>query len=271
VREFSRRFGVQIIDGFGATEGGLAVTRTADAPAGAVGLAGAELRIVDDDGQEKARASFDADGVLIDPEGCVGEIVNVGGVGVFEGYYNNDEANRRATRNGWYWSGDLGYIDQAGYLYFAGRTADWIRVDGENFSSGPIETIIGRCPDVAMSAVYGVPDPEAGDRVMCALVMRNDATFEPERFAGWIDSQRDLAPKWKPTFVRVSRLLPLSPTNKVQSKVLVHEKFRLDRVGGDAIWVRGRGEAAFHPFTADECDALKGAFVSADRARFWDA
>ena len=59
--------------------------------------------------------------------------------GPFEGYYNNAEATAKTTRNGWYWSGDLGYIDADGYLYFAGRNADWIRVDGENFPAGPIE------------------------------------------------------------------------------------------------------------------------------------
>lgn len=271
VEEFSRRFGVEIIDGFGATEGGLAVTRSDDAPAGAVGLAGPELRIVDDDGVEKVRATFDHHGVLIDPEGCVGEIVNVSGVGVFEGYYNNDEANARATRNGWYWSGDLGYIDQDGFLFFAGRTADWIRVDGENFSSGPIETIIGRYPEAAMSSVYGVPDAEAGDQVMCALVMRHGSSFDPEAFAAWLDAQPDLAAKWKPTYVRVTPALPMSPTNKVLAKVLIKEKYRLDRVSDDAIWVRRRGEAMFAPFTDVACDALRDSFRASGRERFWEA
>ena len=144
VAAFASRFDVDVIDAFGATEGGLAVTRVDDAPPGSMGLAGPELRIVDDDGNELERATFDAAGALVDPMACVGEIVNTSGVGVFEGYYNNDEANARATRNGWYWSGDLGYLDDDGYLYFAGRTADWIRVDGENFPAGPIETIVSR-------------------------------------------------------------------------------------------------------------------------------
>ncbi len=59
--------------------------------------------------------------------------MNTLGVGPFEGYYRNDEAMRRTTRNGWYWSGDLGYVDDDGWVYFAGRTSDWLRVDGENF------------------------------------------------------------------------------------------------------------------------------------------
>ena len=65
--------------------------------------------------------------------------MNTAGVGPFEGYYNNPEATATTTRFGWYWSGDLGYLDDDGYLYFAGRNADWIRVDGENFPAGPIE------------------------------------------------------------------------------------------------------------------------------------
>ncbi len=93
VEAFAERFGVRVIDGFGATEGGLAVTRVDDAPAGSVGRAGPELKIVDEDGRELPRAEFDATGALVDPVACVGEIVNTSGVGVFEGYYNNDEAN----------------------------------------------------------------------------------------------------------------------------------------------------------------------------------
>src|SRR4029077_14530794 len=160
-----------------------------------------------------------------DPEGCVGEIVNTTGVGPFEGYYNNDEANSRTTRFGWYWSGALGYVDGDGFLYFAGRNADWIRVDGENFPAGPIETALARHPDVLFAAVYGVPDAQAGDQVMAALVLRDQATFSPNNFAEWLDQQFDLGPKWRPRYVRVTAALPTSPTNKILKRVLVHEKF----------------------------------------------
>ena len=70
-------------------------------------------------------------------------------LGRFEGYYDNPDATQDRSRNGWYWSGDLGYRDDEGIFYFAGRTADWIRVDGENFAAAPIERILGRLPDVA--------------------------------------------------------------------------------------------------------------------------
>ena len=82
---------------------------------------------------------------------------------------------QRTTRNGWYWSGDLGYVDDDGWVYFAGRTSDWLRVDGENFPATPIEAIIGRHPDLLLASVYGVPEPDSGDQVMCALVLREGA------------------------------------------------------------------------------------------------
>jgi len=235
-----------------------------------VGRAGPELRIVSEDGEELARATFDAAGTLVDPVSCVGEIVNTAGVGVFEGYYNNDEANARATRNGWYWSGDLGYLDADGYLYFAGRNADWIRVDGENFPVGPIEVVLSRHPDVLACAAYGVPDPEAGDRVMLALVLRDGAEFDPGAFAAWVDGQADLSPKWRPTHVRVASALPVSPTNKVLTRTLVHEKYRPDRTGGDALWVRERGDAAYRPFGPDEADDLHRRMAGHGRRQFWD-
>ncbi len=105
---------------------------------------------------------------------------------------------------------------------------------------GPIETVVSRHPDVLACAAYGVPDPEAGDRVMVALVLRPGAAFDPAGFASWIDGQADLSPKWRPTHVRVAESLPVSPTNKVLTRTLVHEKYRTDRTGDDALWFRDR-------------------------------
>ncbi len=270
VEAFAQRFGVHVIDAFGATEGGLAINRDEQSPPGAVGRAGPEVKIFGDDDRELPRARFDETGALIDPTECVGEIVNTAGVGVFEGYYNNPEANARATRNGWYWSGDLGYIDEAGFLYFAGRTADWIRVDGENFPAGPIEQIVARHPSVMLCAVYGVPDVDAGDRVMATLVLREGEAFDPVEFAAWIDAQADLSPKGRPTHVRVTSSIPTSPTNKVLTRILAHQKYRPDLCGDDPLWVRRRGDAEYRPFGLDEADALRADMKEAGRERFWD-
>jgi fatty-acyl-CoA synthase len=264
------RFGMRIVDVFGSTEGSIALDRAGGVPPGSVGRLREGIAVVDPDGNDKAPARFDAAGMLLNPADCVGELVNKLGVGPFEGYYKNDDAMTRTTRGGWYWSGDLAYVDDDGWVYFAGRTGDWLRVDGENFTAGPIESIIGLHPDVMLAAVYGVPDADSGDQVMTALVLRSDAAFDGARFAQWIDEQADLSPKWRPRYVRVCTSLPVTPTNKVLTRVLVHEKFRRDRVGGDALFVRPRGNDTYVPFTAEDEEVLHKAFDTAGRTRFWD-
>jgi fatty-acyl-CoA synthase len=270
VESFARRFAVDVIDAYGATEGGIAVNRDAAPRVGALGLAPEHVQIVDEDGNEKPRAEFDADGRLRNAEACVGEIVNVAGAGPFEGYYNNEEATAKTTRRGWYWSGDLGYKDADGYLYFAGRTADWIRVDGENFPAAPIEEALRRAPGVVLSAVYGVPDDQAGDQVMAGLVLGDGVEFDAVAFAKWLDANDSVGPKWRPRYVRVLRDPPTTGTNKIVKRTLAHQKFRHDLVDGDAVFVRNRGEDEYRPFTVDDERALYDSFVQYQRDRFWD-
>jgi fatty-acyl-CoA synthase len=269
VNAFARRFGVEVIDAYGATEGGVAVNREVEQRAGALGLAPDHVKIVDDDGNEKPRAQLDADGRLQNAEDCVGEIVNTAGVGPFEGYYNNPSATEKTTRFGWYWSGDLGYKDADGYVYFAGRTADWIRVDGENFPAAPIEEALRVAPGVVLAAVYGVPDDQAGDQVMAGLVLTDDV-FDAAGFTKWLDAQDSIGPKWRPRYVRVLRDPPTTGTNKIVKRTLSHQKFRRDLVGGDEVFVRLRDEPEYHAFTQADEQALYASFVTYQRERFWD-
>jgi fatty-acyl-CoA synthase len=270
VEAFSRRFGVDVIDAYGATEGGVAVDRDAEERAGALGKVADAVKVVDDDGNERPPARFDADGRLVNADECVGEIVNTAGAGPFEGYYNNPEANEATLRFGWYWTGDLGYLDDDRYLYFAGRNADWLRVDGENFPAGPIEAALSRHPDVVLASVYGVPDDQAGDQVMAGIVLRDGAAFDPAAFAAWVDAQDGIGPKWRPRYVRIVRDPPTTGTNKIVKRSLVHEKWRADRVGGDSVYVRERGEPAYRAFTPDDERTLHDSFVRYQRERFWD-
>jgi fatty-acyl-CoA synthase len=270
VDSFARRFDVDVIDAYGATEGGVAVNRDAEERAGALGQVGDNVQVVDEQGNPLPPARFDDDGRLVNADECVGEIVNTAGAGPFEGYYNNPEANERTLRFGWYWTGDLGYLDADRYLFFAGRNADWLRVDGENFPTQPIEATIGRHPDVVLAAVYGVPDDQAGDQVMVGLVMREGAAFDLAAFAAWLDAQDAIGPKWRPRYVRVLHDPPTTGTNKIVKRTLVHQKWRSDRVEGDPVFVRGRGEAVYRPFGAADEDALRESFVHYQRERFWD-
>ena len=270
VEAAAQRFGMRIIDVFGSTEGAIALDRTGNRPSGSIGRLRQGIVVVDEEGHEAPRAQFDSVGRLVNADRCVGEIVNTHGVGPFEGYYRNEEAMRATTRDGWYWSGDLGYVDHDGWMFFAGRTADWLRVDGENFPAAPIEAIVARHPDVMLGSVYGVPDADSGDQVMVALVLRDGADFDGAAFAGWLDAQADLGPKWQPRFVRLSRALPSTPTNKILTRTLVHEKFRSDRVHGDGVFRRTRGDTSFSAFTPDEEADLRAAFEANGRITAWE-
>jgi fatty-acyl-CoA synthase len=270
VEQAAERFGINIIDVFGSTEGAIALDRTGERPRSSIGRLRQGIMVVDEGGRELPRAQFDEEGRLVDADRCVGEIVNTLGVGPFEGYYRNEEAMQRTTRHGWYWSGDLGYVDGDGWVFFAGRTSDWLRVNGENFPAGPIEAIISRHPGITLASVYGVPDPGSGDQVMVAMVLSDGVSFDGSSFAAWLNSQADLSPIWQPRFVRLCAALPCTPTNKVLVRTLVHEKFRADRVGGDPVYVRGRGTDTFRPFGQQDESALRGAFESNGRSRVWD-
>jgi fatty-acyl-CoA synthase len=270
VAEFGRRFAVDVIDAYGATEGGVAVNRDGEQRAGALGHAPDHVQIVDDDGNEKARAVMDERGRVLNAEESVGEIVNTQGSGPFEGYYNNPDATANTTRFGWYWSGDLGYKDADGYLYFAGRNADWIRVDGENFPAGPIEETLRHAPGVVLAAVYGVPDDQAGDQVMAGLVLVDGSEFDAPAFTQWIDSHPALGPKWRPRYVRILGDPPTTGTNKIVKRTLARQRFRLDLVGGDAIFVRTRADSVYRPFSDADERALHDSFVRYERERFWD-
>ena len=119
-------------------------------------------------------------------EQAIGELVNTGGKALFEGYYKNEAADAQRTRGGMYWTGDLAYRDADGFLYFAGRDFEWLRVDGENFAAAPVERILARFPGVVLAAVYAVPDEEVGDQVMAALQLADPARFDPAAFDAFL-------------------------------------------------------------------------------------
>jgi fatty-acyl-CoA synthase len=223
VGRFSERFGVPVTDGYGSTEGGAAMSRTPETPYGSLGV-GINVIIVDPETKnECARAMFDSNGRLLNAAEATGEIVSTSGAAGFEGYWRNEAAERTRVHDGWYWTGDLGYIDESGFVYFAGRTDDWLRVDGENFAAAPVARIIERHRDVVLCAVYAVPDPVTGDQVMAALQLREGASFDPEGFSEFLSSQSDLGTKWSPRYVRICEALPTTATSKILVRKLREE------------------------------------------------
>ncbi|WP_078307904.1 MULTISPECIES: long-chain-fatty-acid--CoA ligase [unclassified Mycobacterium] len=228
---FAQRFGAFVIDGFGSTEGGVALGWAPGTPPGAIGPLTPEVRILDiETGEPCPPAIFDGSGKLVNAAQATGELVNITGPGRFTGYYKNPEADAERMVEGKYRSGDLAYADEDGYVYFAGRLGDWLRVDGENLGTAPIERVLLRHPDITEVAVYGIPDPTVGDRVMAALVVRNG--FQASELGGFLAAQEDLGPKQWPSFVRVSQTLPRTATFKVIKRQLSAEALETS----DPLW-----------------------------------
>jgi fatty-acyl-CoA synthase len=247
IDRFAARFGCKVEDGFGSTEGGVSVTRTPDTPMGSIGVPGPGVTILDPvSGGPVPDAEFDENGVLLNAEEATGEIVNASGAGHFAGYYKNEQAETERMRGGMYWSGDLAYRDAKGFFYFAGRSGEWMRVDGENIGTAPIERILARYAPVSQVAVYAVPDEQVGDQVMAALVLHDGAPFDAAEFAEFLGSQDDLGTKWAPRYVRISTELPRTATNKVLKRHLAQETWHC----ADPVWRRPGNELSYVPLTA---------------------
>lgn len=264
--EFVRRFGARLFEGYGSSEGSGAVELAPDAPAGALGRpAHAGIEIIDPETLRACdRARLDDYGRVRNPDEAIGEIVNKAGARAFEGYYKNDVADADRLRNGWYWTGDLGYIDEAGFIYFAGRQGDWIRVDGENTSALVIERVLRRHPEVIAVGVYGIPDPRSGDQVMAAVEVPDPATFDMAAFAEFLRAQRDLGSKATPRFIRIAKRLPVTGSNKVLKRELRQELWRTEETVYR--WA-GRGEPRYHRMTEHEKQSLEAEFALHGRQR----
>ena len=253
IREFARRFDCQVRDSYGSTEGVIIIRRDPSMPAGALGTADDSVKVLDPEtGAECPPVLFDDQHRVMNMEAAVGEIVETQPTSGFEGYYQNPAATEQRFRDGAYWSGDLAYRDADGWLYFAGRSNEWLRVDGENFAAGPVEAIIARHPDVRSAAVYAVPDDPVGDRVMLALELRQGTTFDPASFDEFLRGQPDLGPKWVPAFVRVDDELPKLSSMKLDKTALRRDAWRVDPV----VWRPSRDDH-LQPLTAEDREGLE--------------
>ncbi len=167
-----------------------------------------EMRIVDDEGNE------------VDP-GTVGEITGRG-PHLMLGYYKRPDLTEQAVRDGWLHSGDLGYVDEDGFLYLVDRKKDLIISGGVNVYPRDIEEVAVQHPDVVEVAVFGVEDEKWGETPVAAVVLREECTVTAETLRAWINE--NVAAK----FQRVSKVIVLAgfPRN-VAGKVLKNELVEL--------------------------------------------
>ena len=236
IEEFGQRFGCTVWDGFGSTEGAVIVTREAGCPSGSIGRGFPGVAIYHADTlAECPLAEFDSHGALTNADKAIGELVNTAGAGMFQGYYKDASATDDRLRNGIYWSGDLAYKDADGWIYLAGRTSDWMRVDGENMATAPIERVLLRQDAISQVTVYGVPDEHVGDQVMAGIVLHDGVDLTPAEFEAFLEGQADLSPKAWPRYVWLTDALPATATNKVLKRELT--ALGSSPVGG-TLWVR---------------------------------
>lgn len=260
LERFGERFGCEVSDAYGSSEGGVTIFPVPGMPERALGMGGTGTVIMEPvSGRECARAVFTPQGELGNSEDAVGEIARIGDDLDFEGYWNNPDAEAEKTRDGVFWTGDLGYMDTDGFVYFIGRDADWMRVDGENIAAVTVESIMARYPSAAMVSAYAVPDVDVGDQVMLAMQLVEGASFDPSDFWRFLGEQADLGPKGVPKYVRICPAIPVTASNKVLTRVLRDKFWEC----ADPVWTRDGDR--YRPLSDSDIEELRAQLTARGR------
>jgi long-chain acyl-CoA synthetase len=208
-RELERRLpGLEVREGYGCTESGSVISATPPGrrKLGSVGppLPGYELRIVDDQDREV-------------PVGEPGEVC-CRSRGVMLGYWKSPEATAETLRGGWLHTGDVGRVDEDGYLWIIDRKKDLIIRGGFNVFPRDVEDALLEHPAVAMAGVVGRPDQVHGEEVVAFVALRGEETVTPDDLIAFARAR--LAAYKYPREVRVVPVLPHTPVGKLDRKAL---------------------------------------------------
>ena len=217
--EFQTRFATDIIVGFGMTETCYGTIESI----GEERRAGSSGRPRQHPDPRFVNAVRIADAETGQPVGAntVGEIT-IKNPAVMPGYWRNDEQNRETLRDGWLYTGDLGWQDDAGFLYFVDRKKDIIRRRGENISSQEVENVIKSHPAVLDCAVLAVPSELGEDEVKAYVTPRPGAAINPEELVWWC--AENLAYFKVPRYWEVREELPRTPSLRVRKDMLRQER-----------------------------------------------
>ena len=180
LEEFQERFATDIIVGFGMTEtcyGSIEGIREERRS----GSSGRARQHPDPRFENTIRIADAETGTHVGPN-TVGEIT-IKNPALMPGYWRNEEQNRETLRDGWLYTGDLGWLDEDGFLYFVDRKKDIIRRRGENISSQEVENVIKANPSVLDAAVVAVPSELGEDEVKAYVTPREGATVDPSRWS----------------------------------------------------------------------------------------
>ena len=209
MRRFHEKFGVRVFEGYGLSETSpLATFNHIERPSkpGTVGqpIFGVEIKCFDDDDNEV-------------PRGTRGEVV-IRGSNVMKGYYKRPEATAEAFRSGWFHTGDIGVMDDDGYLAIVDRKKDMILRGGYNIYPRELEEVIITHPAVSLCAVIGVPCERLGEEIKAFVVLKQDHELTAEEFIEWCRSQ--FAANKYPRHVEFLSELPIGGTGKIFKRAL---------------------------------------------------
>jgi long-chain acyl-CoA synthetase len=205
---WTERFGRPVYEGYGLTECSPFACYNHDFrhKFGSVGtpIENTEIRILDTEDNEL-------------PLGRWGEIC-IKGPGVMQGYWNKPDESRQALRNGWLHSGDIGMLDDEGYVFIVDRVKDMINVSGFKVWPAEVEQFLYKHPAVHEVAVYGKPHPEKGEMVVAAIVLREGARSSSEEISTYCRTH--MAAYKAPARVDFVKELPKSATGKILKRTL---------------------------------------------------
>ena len=279
IDKFMDWFGLEdMFELYGSTEAAISTFRRKGDPRGSVGeITDPAVKILNEKGVESPPAELGADGKILNYHDAVGEICRVAAdTSLFQGYFDNAEANTSKFRDGVYHSGDLGHVlerDGKRFLFFDGRTDDWIRKDGENFSALQVARLLQEHPDVILAAAYGVPCAVSDELVMAAIKLRGGTRFDPKSFFEYCEGQvtgGSMDRKWFPDFIRVVDEFEYTGTAKILVRNLKGVHFCRRRLPEAPLYWRKRGSTAYEPFTPKDYDGLRETFAKAERLELLD-
>lgn len=177
-------------------------------------LPGSEIRIVNPENTDEDMAV-----------GQLGEIL-IKSPAVFKGYLNKPEATRTAIQNGWLHTGDIGFIDERGHLFFQGRRKELIKCSGYSVFPEDVEVMLVRHPAVSAAAVIGIPDAKRGESVKAFIVLKDEyaGTVTEQDIIAW--SKEKMASYKYPRSIEFRESLPQTATGKLLRRVLVDEELQ---------------------------------------------
>ena len=209
LEEFEDRFNVEILEGYGMSEGSPVVTfnmKEVGRKPGSVGkpVWGVDVKIVDDKDKEV-------------PVGEKGELI-YRGHNVMKGYYKKPEANAKTLKDGWLYSGDVAIKDEDGFFFIVDRTKEMIIRGGLNVYPREVEEVMMKHEAVSLVAVIGIPDEKMGEEIRACVVLKPGKSVSDSELMAW--TKEHIAAYKYPRQITFMDALPMSATGKIMKKEL---------------------------------------------------